>query len=434
MTSLISLGFMYVVLVSTCIVVHVVKQGSEYILFSCYVFFALYAYFYQKRYYAPFVVGLWVLTPFIRRYVDYYTGYDPASLIILSPYMVSLIGLYSVLPRLLKTNMKYAVIVVVVITYFFVGVFVNGIFSALWDFFGYIAPISFSLWIILYLRGQSISVLVNSILILSIIVSVYAIFQFFFLPSWDAMWMIRSEMMSIGLPEPTSVRVFSMMNSPAVLASFLTLGIALSLGFGKGGYNISLFFLVVLMTSVRVSWGVAFILFLSYSLFSRKIISSFFIVLLGAFLILSINDFLPREISELISNRLESIENISDDHSMNERLYLYQSVVNQLTVYGQGFGSVGASSGENIDSGYLELFINFGIFGGCLYIIYFLFLLMKAFVLVGFNRLSIPVVFGSLVVPISVFDSYMYGPYGCFHFLAIAIAISYILTERKYED
>src|SRR5262249_43427093 len=61
------------------------------------------------------------------------------------------------------------------------------------------------------------------------VIGTYGIYQFFFLPEWDAQWMVQSDLQSIGLPEPFQVRVFSTLNSPQVFAAFCAAGLLIAL-------------------------------------------------------------------------------------------------------------------------------------------------------------------------------------------------------------
>ena len=61
-----------------------------------------------------------------------------------------------------------------------------------------------------------------------LVISAYGVAQFFFLPGWDAFWMRWVNMDSIGNPEPKEVRVFSTMNGPQILASFLAVGLIIA--------------------------------------------------------------------------------------------------------------------------------------------------------------------------------------------------------------
>jgi hypothetical protein len=64
---------------------------------------------------------------------------------------------------------------------------------------------------------------------LAVIVCVYGIIQFYFLPKWDRAWMLTSALTSIGHPSPLLVRVFGASESPGPYALFLGLALTLCL-------------------------------------------------------------------------------------------------------------------------------------------------------------------------------------------------------------
>jgi hypothetical protein len=65
--------------------------------------------------------------------------------------------------------------------------------------------------------------------VLGILVGLYGIYQFFFLPEWDRSWMIASNLSSIGAPNPLEVRVFGASESPGPYAFFVGLASVIAL-------------------------------------------------------------------------------------------------------------------------------------------------------------------------------------------------------------
>ncbi|WP_202565995.1 hypothetical protein [Agreia sp. COWG] len=65
--------------------------------------------------------------------------------------------------------------------------------------------------------------------ILGILVGLYGVYQFFFLPEWDKSWMIASDLNSIGAPNPLEVRVFGASESPGPYALFVGLASVVAL-------------------------------------------------------------------------------------------------------------------------------------------------------------------------------------------------------------
>ncbi|SMQ58508.1 hypothetical protein SAMN06295943_0183 [Agreia sp. VKM Ac-1783] len=65
--------------------------------------------------------------------------------------------------------------------------------------------------------------------VLGILVGLYGVYQFFFLPEWDKSWMIASDLNSIGAPNPLEVRVFGASESPGPYALFVGLASVVAL-------------------------------------------------------------------------------------------------------------------------------------------------------------------------------------------------------------
>ena len=64
-----------------------------------------------------------------------------------------------------------------------------------------------------------------------IVLAIYGVIQFAWVPPWDGFWMDHAGMSSIGRPLPFQVRVFGTLNAPGVYAIFLMAG--LLIGFNR---------------------------------------------------------------------------------------------------------------------------------------------------------------------------------------------------------
>jgi hypothetical protein len=176
---------------------------------------------------------------------------------------------------------------------------------------------------------------------------VYGIYQFFQLPVWDAQWMIQSDLTSIGLPEPTQVRVFSTMNSPQVFAAFCTAGLLIALrSHLKLRYLAVPAGLIALVLSLsRTAWiglivGVLYLFFIMSNRQRARIIAVAGSCLIFSFVALQVPEF-----KELATERFSSFTDPSHDSSYNARVQDYGAVLRTIADNPFGLG-LSSDSGD----------------------------------------------------------------------------------------
>ncbi|WP_140722683.1 O-antigen ligase family protein [Pseudomonas sp. Hp2] len=337
----------------------------------------LYLFRVSSPHYLGFCMWLWMLTPLVRRVVDFNTTYHAESLVMLAPFLGSCIAAMSI-PKLLRKRISayvlpYLGIIAIVLWGFVIGLFQSGLFAAAYAALTWLGPI----FIALHILSHPELIEVNTSQIFKafewgvLIIGVYGLYQFFFYPAWDDYWVTNSAMGAIGFAEAGNVRLFSTMNSPGVFALFLTAGLITILP--KQGIFKNIVFSVglaaLMLSLVRSAWlcflmGFVFILFaISWK---RRIRYVFGALVLA---VVSLPLLLIGPIANQIQSRLQTFNNLSQDASFQSRSNLYDqfSQFASGSLSGNGLGSTGAASKlsssdySSLDSGLLDLIYTFGL-------------------------------------------------------------------------
>lgn len=335
----------------------------------------------SRSHFLSFAFWLWWLSPELRRIVDFHLGWNWQNPIILAPYlatMVSVLGLrirsYRVPPwpfLLIFSGISFGYIVGLV----FVG-FAPATFAAI----NWLAPpvccCSIAADVKEYLRYRSI--VVRTFLWGGLVMGIYGVVQFFFLPSWDAYWMIHAGMGSQGLPTPGLVRVFGTMSSSGPYASTMVTCLLIGLASrSRVHWPASAAALAGLLLSlVRTSWiafGIGWIYMVSRLRLATKI--KFIIVACLAAMCLPLLAFEP--MSTIVGKRFDTLSSLEEDASYQDRSEFFNDIESQLSLEGIGLGATGLStklgSGGTLgqygdfDSGLLEIPFTLGLMGGLLY-------------------------------------------------------------------
>jgi len=312
--------------------------------------------------YVGFVWWLWFLTPEVRRLVDYQSGWHSQSTVMLAPYLVAGLTLFTLLrhsPKLqLRHLFPFGLVSLGLVYAFGVGVLRSGVPSATYDLLTWIVPVTTAFYLVIHWRNYPDYRWVTQRTFAwgLLVMGLYGLLQYVDPPAWDRFWMIHAEMNTIGEPEPFEMRVFSTLNSPGPYATVVMAGLLVLLS-GGGllrwpalvagcvGFGLSL---------VRSSWGalVVGLLFLAaHRGRSRsRLIATLVVTGLIVYPLLS---FGP--LAEVIGNRLQSFGDLHQDTSYIERLQLYSDFASQAfsSGLGQGLGSVGDVTKLSTEGGQL---------------------------------------------------------------------------------
>jgi hypothetical protein len=335
---------------------------------------------------------LFFLSAGVRRLVDYHGGWNWASPINLAPLLAASVSIYSLRFAFDRRDVSYlaplAMIAVAIFYGYCIGVQEAGFIAASYAAFNWMLPPIVCYHIILHYRYvlEFKDILIKTFVWGALLTGCYGLIQYFYLPGWDANWLIRSQifgqMLSGGLPYPFYVRVFSTMNAPAPFASVMmaSLLIMLNCGHRLRWAAAAPALMSLLLSIVRTAWfGLAVgwiytMLRLRGTAHFRQLAT---VVLVAC---LSVPLLAVEPISQLIGRRFESIAKLSDDSSYRARNLIYENVSEQVfkNFAGNGLGVSGTATKLNnqgamgdhgdMDSGLLEIPYNLGWPGGFLFL------------------------------------------------------------------
>lgn len=347
--------------------------------------------------YLGFTWWVWFLTPWVRRLIDYQSGWTDPSPVLLAPSLVTFVTLATFVRHLPKSyhqgGLPFILCFGGVFYSFFVGIIKNSTTEALLGLLGWLSPILLGFHLFVNWRDYpKLSQNIQRTFLWGVLVmGTYGVLQYLLAPEWDKFWMsnalVYKGLNSIGTPEPLGIRVFSTMNAPQPFAGVLMPGLLLlfssqgNLRFPAAGAG----YLAFLLSSARsawLSWLVGLLIFmpsLKAHLQMRLIIS----IMVAAVFVLPLTTIEP--FSTAIMPRLESLSNTQDDVSYKARSEGYNKLLGlALSEFlGKGMGSKiednnNTGLGSN-DSGILSMLFSLGWFGTIPYLSGIVLLFFKLF-------------------------------------------------------
>lgn len=363
---------------------------------------ALYLYVRSPVHYLGFVCWLFFLSAEVRRLADFVNGaFSPKSLIMIAPMIaLALCGLSLIknINSLGERRCAPLVLIVISLVYaFFVGMVRVGPAPALFTLVNWLSPVLVGLHLAVTWQHYPDyhRVLLKTCVYGGLVMGVYGVYQYVQPPPWDVFWLIQSQMVTEGKPVPFGLRVMSTMNSSGPFAA--TMVYTLLMGFATRGWT-RLFMMLfgvaaLLFTSVRTGWG-GFAIGLIYPFMTLDGKSRMrFVAALVGIAVLCVPVLMNPQISGNVLKRINTISDISQDHSYQSRMLFYDYFMETaLTdISGQGLGTTGmgvkladSSSGAPqsvaFDSGVMEVPFVMGWPGTPLYVGGVLMLLWRAFV------------------------------------------------------
>jgi hypothetical protein len=329
--------------------------------------------------YLGFTWWLWFLTPWVRRMVDFRSGYIDPSPILLAPYLVTLITVLTLLRYLPKSyrigGLPFLLSCIGVFYGLFIGLLQSSPASLITPFLKWSTPIFlgfhlFANWSTYLVYRQ----VIRRVFLWGVLITgAYGIFQFLVAPEWDKFWLLSSQATAFGTPEPLGIRVFSTMNGPGIFAVVLMAGLLLLLSnqsplqLPAAGFG----YLAFMLSQVRSSWlgwlvGLVTLFPALKPRFQFRIIVTLIIVVLIIFLLAGLDQF-----SEVIHSRLQTFSSGQEDESYQARMDTYLLLIDLALseLFGKGLGYVidiqGFGSG---DSGILSIFLLLGWLGAIPYV------------------------------------------------------------------
>jgi hypothetical protein len=340
--------------------------------------------------YISFVWWLFFLSPFVRRIIDYHGSWNWANPINLSPLLAAAVSMYSIRLGGRKGNeLTFVALVLIAIAILFgyiIGLQNAGFVAASYAAFNWLMPPVLCFHLACHHRQfpEFRDVLIRTFIWGGFITGVYGLVQYFYLPPWDAEWVIRSQIfgqVGVGVPFPYYIRVFSTMNSPAPFASVMmaTIIIILNTSHRLRWFAAPPVLITLLLSIVRTAWGGLLVAWL-YTIIRLRTWATARQLLVGACVVVAALPLLTVEsVSNNVNKRFESLLRLSEDSSYVARAELYENALRAVSTnfVGSGLGATGTatklnnqgSMGEHgdFDSGLLEIPFNLGWPGAFLY-------------------------------------------------------------------
>ncbi len=177
--------------------------------------------------YLAFTGWMWLLSPFMRRVIEWHAGYHASSLILIPPAIAGLLGLPFALAHRRRLDRTIAFVFGLTLFVFcygaLIGVVRNGAYATALDVLAIFGPFGAGLYALTV--PEDTARLRKTVVELAawgaIIIGAYGVIQFFLLPEWDKQWMLDSGVTTTGRPRPGQVRVFSTLNDATPYAEVL---------------------------------------------------------------------------------------------------------------------------------------------------------------------------------------------------------------------
>ena len=328
---------------------------------------------------------LWsfLLTPFLRRVVDFHVGYSQANVIMLTPYLATSWGALR-LPRYFlrpttPLQLPIAAVLICVGYGFAVALAAGRLLPGAIDALRWITPPLLAVYVMSDpARWSEICAAAKATTLSGLpIVSVYGLWQFISPPIWDAYWMLNSAMSSIGVPRPFEIRVFATLNSPGSLAFWLVglLLVTTTLRSTLRWPNLLLGAAALAVTLVRTAWlGLALGLFI-VAVRARPAVRMAIVAATALTVTFAPLALANARIESIVTKRVATLFNLGGDQSYALRASAYRAFRSELAQapWGEGFGvaNVASAYGESsrtVDGGPIEVLLSLGLGFGVLYL------------------------------------------------------------------
>ncbi|MEI6371384.1 MAG: O-antigen ligase family protein [Nostocales cyanobacterium ELA608] len=379
---IIILGFVF--LITAC---YFTSTASLHLVFPATSFLVgLFLYLRHPIHYIGFTWWIWFLTPLITRLVDYRVGWDPTRQMLIAPYLVVFLTIFTFLkhlPSSLRQGGLPFLLSVIGVSYgCLIGLIYNQPLPVVRSFLDWLSPIIFAFHLFSNWRDYPTyrQHLQRTFIWCVIILGSYGVYQFVVAPEWDRYWLIQSKMFtSAGDPIPFGMRIWSTLHSSGPFGTVMQTGLLLL--FTSTGPLIfpasAVGYLSFLLSQVRTSWGgwLLGIIIIFGSVKPQIQMRLITIILVMTICVIPLVTIEP--LSKVITTRLESLSNIEKDPSFRDRSATYDRSLNLAlsNVIGNGFGNtwkVNEKTGQIevvvIDSGILDMLFTLGWIGAIPYI------------------------------------------------------------------
>ncbi len=334
----------------------------------------------DKAAYIELLCWLYITSPFIRRVVDFHSG-GTEQVILAAPLAMLLAPTVFLLARWNRVLHRGSA----PFGYILLALLYGSLLSCLsFAFSGLLAEapiwiLQLGLGLYLYTERRDVGRLYagfeRAMVLGTVFTGCYGLVQYFLLPAWDAAWMQNSEMVTIGVPEPLQVRVFSTLNAPQVLGAYLVVGILVAYRSKLALRWVAVLsgFLSLALSSARAAWialavGILYLAFRSSAKERARVVV--FIGGCACMLLLAMS--IPA-VNETLSARFSSLSSGASDDSAADRRETYTMLASSLAVqpFGQGIGVESKLSDAKHDSTIVNLLSSLGGFGCLIFVVGF---------------------------------------------------------------
>jgi len=415
--------------------------------------------------YIQFTMWIWILTPCVRRIVDWRCGFENQNLILLTPLFVTAISAFTVLYKSRDINRFLLVPFVLCTAGVFFGFFSGIIHLALHlktqeSFPGmvyglaiWICPILFALYIALEWRQrEEIVRAISSVYFWSLLLTgAYTLFQYVTPWPWDIDWLNNVKHYSLsnntfGEPESFHLRVWGTLNSPGTFATFLLCAIVL-VTFMKPRLRylaLLLGYIALMISMVRIMW-ISWLLAMALVALILRSKGAMRMVITVVLIPLAILPALYIATPDKLTSRFSTLTDIRSDSSYQERQNMYvhafDAVLSQPSGYGLGQGTTNNKVNTYVlDSGILQILYSLGIQGTIFYATGLLFAVSFASRIIRSKRLrdnEFMVICGILFLVLllnSLSGNIFINFAGMLMWLFVGLLIQYLATQSPGEQ
>jgi hypothetical protein len=335
--------------------------------------------------YVGFVLWLWLLTAFVRRLADLSAGWQEPSVVLLTPYLVTLLSVVPFVERTIRRQpfagyrpaglAMFGLVAAGTMTGLPLG-FMSGPQGALLEALNYFTPLALGLYIAMAndWAAEIEERVIATFRYAALVVGLYGIYQFTVAPVWDTSWMVNSEMVTIGRPEPFGIRVFSTMHSPGVLGVFVAMALILWVARPTvtGIPAAAAASITLLLSQVRSAW-LMFLIGAALVVTTLRPAQQLKAILLAVLALLMMGTLLVTpEMSEMVDQRMKTFEQIDEDTSGLARVMGHEVALELVTrrPLGMGIGQTDATIESYVsmrDSTIIAGLVQFGLVGALLY-------------------------------------------------------------------
>lgn len=353
----------------------------------------------RSPWYAGHCLLIFCCVSLVRRLVDEQGGWDPSSVVLLTPYLCCLLTVISFgeyWSRREPRSLGPFLVIAFCVAYGTALAMLNDrFFASIIDAMKWMVGPLFAVYVLANReRLAEIRGVVEPCLVWAgTAMAAYGVVQYFDPQPWDAEWMRNVAQLgfdSIGQPEPFAVRVFSTMNSPGSLGVILSAAIVVALKRRPAilAPTLTLMTVGLALCQYRALWAATvFALILVFCSRGAALKASQGLTLLAVGLVLCSTAAVPR-VRETIVERAKTLVTLKGDESLESRQQQYAALARaDDLIFGEGLAISGTQRRLDndppvaIDGALIEILRGMGVIVG------------------GAFLLALSVLFSSLVFP-----------------------------------